>query len=176
MMPPTFSHRLSRPSRQALQTPQVKRAIHHDAVAGLERRHVGPNRGDLARRLGADDERQLALGEGHAAPAPYVDVIERHRLDADLHLAGAGRRRRRELGEFELAVGDEGERAHSPSHRLPADDQRNVLAAEAERVGERVAQLDVPRHVGDHVERYRRIGNLVIDGRRNAPAVERRAA
>ena len=37
MMPATFSHRLSRPSRQALQWPQVRGAVHDHRVAGLER-------------------------------------------------------------------------------------------------------------------------------------------
>ena len=92
-----------------------ERAVHHHRIAGREARDAGADRGDLARRLGADDERQLALGERHAAIAPDVDVVERDRPDADLHLAGAGRRRRVALDELDLAISDEGERAHRVS-------------------------------------------------------------
>ena len=78
-----------------------------DFVAGLEARDAVADRGDFARGLGADDQRQLALGESHAAKAPDVEMVERDRLDADLHFAFAGRRRRRRDGKFELAVAEE---------------------------------------------------------------------
>ncbi len=120
MMPPTFSQRLSRPSRQALQVPQVSAPYITTGSPGLKPRHAGADRGDLAGRLGADDQRQLALGEGHAAQAPDVDMVERDRLDADLHLAGgrAAAAAARST-QFELAVGDECERAHAcPSRRF----------------------------------------------------------
>ena len=89
-----------------------ERAVHHHRVAGLEARRIRAECGDLARRLGADHQRQLALGERHAAEAPHVDVVERHRLDADLQLARAGGGRRWQVGQLELAIGDEGERMH----------------------------------------------------------------
>src|ERR1035437_4546677 len=59
-----------------------------------------------ATRAGTDYQRQRALGEGHAAKAPQVEVSERDRLDADLHLAIAGRRRGRHVDKFKLAIGD----------------------------------------------------------------------
>src|SRR5690606_9896483 len=37
--------------------------------------------------LGTDDQRKLALGEGHAPPAPHIDVVQRHRPYAERHLA-----------------------------------------------------------------------------------------
>src|SRR5262249_24903582 len=88
-------------------------AIHHDAIARLEGCDLRPDRGDLARRIDANDQRKLALGEGHAAKAPDVEVVEADRLDANLHLAGGRRRWRRNLSELELAVGNQGERAHA---------------------------------------------------------------
>ncbi len=91
-----------------------ERAIGDDAVADLVRGHVRADGCDFAGRLDADDQRQLALGERHAAPAPDVDVVEPDRLDADLHFAGARRRRRGDLDQFDLAVGNERERAHGP--------------------------------------------------------------
>src|SRR5664279_2509858 len=45
--------------------------------------------------------------ESHAAKAPQIEVVDRDRLDADLHLAFAGRRRGGHVGKFELAIGDE---------------------------------------------------------------------
>ena len=58
------------------------RAVDRDELAGQQAGDAGADRLDLAGRLGADRQRQLALGEGHAAPAPDVDVVERHGLDA----------------------------------------------------------------------------------------------
>src|SRR6185312_7811865 len=80
-------------------------------------RHACAERGDLAGRFRADDERQLALGEGHAAEAPDVEVIESDRVHADLHLALRRRGGAGGLDEFELAVGDELECAHQAGSR-----------------------------------------------------------
>src|ERR1043166_2987827 len=49
--------------------------------------------------------------------------------------------------------------------RLAAHHQRHVLPAEAERVRERMGDLGVARLVRHHVERDRRIGHLIVDGR-----------
>ena len=59
-----------------------------------------------------------AVGEGHAAPAPDVDVIEADGLDRDLYFAGARRGRRCNIAQLDLAVGDKRERAHRV-HRRP---------------------------------------------------------
>ena len=111
MMPPTFSQRLSRPSRQALQVPQVSAPYITTGSPGLKAPASGADGGDLARGFGADRQRQLALGEGHAAKAPEIEMVERHRLDAHLHLARTGRWRGGEVDQLELAVGDERERS-----------------------------------------------------------------
>jgi len=42
MMPPTFSHKLSRPSRQALQVPQVKAPYMTTRSPGLKAATSGP--------------------------------------------------------------------------------------------------------------------------------------
>ncbi len=55
-----------------------------------------------------------------------------------------------------------------PSGRFARHHQRDVLAAEAEGVRHHVAHPGVARRVRHHVERDRRIGHLVIDGRRDA--------
>src|SRR6185312_4769630 len=90
-------------------------AVHDDLLPRLELADAWPDRGDLAGGLGADDEGQLPLGEGHAAEAPEVEVIEADRLDTDLHLVLGGRGRIRHLGQFELAVADQSQCAHGDS-------------------------------------------------------------
>ena len=113
-------------------------AVHHHLVAGLEAGDAGADRGDFAGCLGADHQRQLALGEGHAAKAPQVEMIERDRLDADLHLAVAGRRRsgtsassslRSAMSRKARMAGVERAR---PLGRLAPHHQRDVLPAETE--------------------------------------------
>ena len=114
MMPPTFSQRLSRPSRQALQMPQVSAPYITTGSPGLKLGDAGADCGDLAGGFRADDQRHLALGEGHAAPAPDIDMVERDGLDADLHLVrGRAAAAAATSTQFELAVGNEGERAHA---------------------------------------------------------------
>src|SRR5262249_32472800 len=94
-----------------------ERAIHHDAIACTKAGHAFADRGDFAGRFRPDDERQLALGERHAAPAPHVDVVERDGADANLELAGGGLSRRGDLLQLELAVGNESQRSHRASYR-----------------------------------------------------------
>jgi hypothetical protein len=84
--------------------PAGQGAVHHHRLARREFRHVRPERGDLARGLGANHERQPALGEGHAAKAPDVDVVEPDGPHADLDLTRAGRRRGVDVVETEVAV------------------------------------------------------------------------
>ena len=43
-------------------------------------------------------------------------MIERYRLDADLHFAGTGRGRLGHLAQFQLAVANQSERAHRCGH------------------------------------------------------------
>ncbi len=93
--------------------PAGEAAIHDDGLADLEAIDAAADSGDLARRLGPYDERQLALDERHAAIAPDVEVIERHGADADLHLASGRRGRRGEVEHFKLLFLDEAERAHN---------------------------------------------------------------
>ncbi len=64
-------------------------------------------------------------------------MIECDCFDADLHLARAGRRRSWHIGKFQLAIGDQSQRAHvnwlaRPSGGLEPHHQRNVLAAKTE--------------------------------------------
>src|SRR6185312_1382467 len=104
-------------------------AIGDDAIADLERHTARRRRGrvggrpdgdDFTGRLNADNERQLALGERHAAPAPYVNVIEADGLDGDLHFAGRWCWRGGHFDKLDLAVADEAQRAHAPFLRLAA--------------------------------------------------------
>ena len=90
-----------------------QRAVHDDRIARLEIRHAVADGNDFAGCFGADDERQLAFGERHAAKAPDVDMIESDRADANLHLAGRGGGGAGRVGEFKLAVSNKHEREHA---------------------------------------------------------------
>ena len=94
-----------------------ERAIGHDAVADFARGDIAADRNDLARRFDADDQRQLAFGKRHAAPAPHIDVVQPDRLDAQLHFARGRRRRRRDIEQFDLAVADQRQRTHGFTRR-----------------------------------------------------------
>ena len=72
---------------------------------------------NLTGGFSANHQRQLAFGKRHAAITPDIDVIERHRLDADLHLARAWRRRSRRIRNHELAIGNKSERTHDAVSR-----------------------------------------------------------
>lgn len=48
--------------------------------------------------------------------SPQLEVVEADRLDADLHVAGAGRGRVRHVNKLDLAVADECEGAHGLRH------------------------------------------------------------
>src|ERR1700722_8054052 len=94
-----------------------QRAIGDHAVADFACSDIAADGDDLASGFDADDQRQLALGKRHAAPAPDVDVVEADRLDAELHFAGRWGRRRRHIEQFDLAVADQRERAHGFTRR-----------------------------------------------------------
>ena len=92
--------------------PQVCAPYIADLLAGrefLDALAHGPPR---PRRLRADDERQLALGESHAAKAPDVDMVEADRAHPDLNLARRGRRGRVDVGKAQVAVAEELKGAH----------------------------------------------------------------
>src|SRR6185436_13895255 len=93
-------------------------AVHRHGIARLHTGDVGADRRDLARRFGAHHQWQLALGKRHAAKTPQVDMIERHRLDPDLYLAGRRRWRRSEVDQRKLAIRDQREGTHQAGSRL----------------------------------------------------------
>ena len=84
-----------------------QRGIRHHAVAGDQRGDAIADRDDLARRLGADAERELSPRECHAAEAPHVDVVQSDIADTKLHLAGGGGGRRLALHHRQFAVGEQ---------------------------------------------------------------------
>src|SRR6266571_2597661 len=141
-----------------------ERAIHDDAVPDTKTGYAGSHCRDLACGFRADHQRQLAFGERHAAPAPHVDVIERHRPDPNLHLAGGRRRRRGRLPQLELAVGNEGQRSH-----------RSRLAGKSETVGRSAPnacrRMDGP--VNERCSKRLRISVETEPSRRFAPHHQR---
>ena len=93
--------------------PAGPRAVDRNQLPRHQAGTPGPIAVNLAGRLGADRQRQLALGERHAAPAPDVDMVERHGLDGKRHLAGSGGRRRGHVDRLQPAVLDELQCAHN---------------------------------------------------------------
>src|SRR5262249_38720160 len=91
--------------------------VHYDLVARPKSCDALADRGYFPGSLGAHHKRQLPLGEGHAAKAPQVKMIERHRLDSNLHVALAWQGRWRYVGKFKLAVGDQSQRTHGKMAR-----------------------------------------------------------
>lgn len=89
-----------------------QRAVGHDRIADGEPLDALADGRDLARRLGADGERQLALGERHSAKPPHVDEVEADRAHPDLHLARTRGGGRLDLGEAQVAVAEELEGLH----------------------------------------------------------------
>ena len=85
----------------------MQRAIHHHALSDGELETPGPQGGDLPDGLGADDQRQLPLGESHAAIAPNVDMVHRDGQNPDLDCALSRRRRIGDVDKFQLLLGDE---------------------------------------------------------------------
>src|SRR5690348_3095865 len=92
--------------------PASQRPIGDDPIAGAERVDAGTDPDNLPGSLNTDDQRQRALGKGHAAPAPNVDVVQPDRFDANLNFAAAGLAWRGNLAKFDFTVADERERAH----------------------------------------------------------------
>ncbi len=104
-------------------------AVHDHLLSRLEARDTFADSCNFAGGFGADDQRQLSLGERHAAIAPDIDVIERNRLDFDLHLVRARWRRRRHLRNHQLTIGNKCECTHdavSPARRRIDDRVRNA--------------------------------------------------
>jgi hypothetical protein len=87
-------------------------AVHDHRIAAGKARHALAHRDDLAGRLDAHHLGHLALGEGHAAKAPHVEVIERERPHPHLHLAGIGRGRSVDVVDPQVAVAVKLEGAH----------------------------------------------------------------
>src|SRR5438874_5694568 len=173
MIPPMFSHRLSRPSRQALHSPQVMAPYITTPSPGLNAVTPGPT---------------MAISPAASAPTMSGSLRLAKAMPRQPHTSmwlsatalirictspapGGGGGASSTSSSLRSAISVSAR--IRPSHRLPAHDQRNVLAAEAEGVGDGVTQFGVARHVGHDVERDRQIGHLVVDGRRYTPMVER---
>ncbi len=86
--------------------------VGYDAIAGGQCADIVADRDDLARCFGADAQWELPLGEGHAAEAPNVDVVQSDGADAKLHLAGRRWRRWVALHQRDVAVSQQLQGAH----------------------------------------------------------------
>ena len=149
-----------------------ERGIRHDVIARREAGDALADRDDLARRLGADGQREVPLGEGHAAKAPHVDVVQPDIADAQLHLARSQGGGGFDFAQGDLTVGQQLQRANAHCRRR-ADHQSDILAAEAEGVGHRMRHAGVARDIRHAIHGQRRVGRVVVD-RRRQPAVPQR--
>src|SRR5262245_1302563 len=173
MTPPTFSHRLSRPSWQALQVPQVSAPYITTGAPGLNAVTSAPTATispaasapttsgilRLAKAMPRQPQTSIwlrataltrictspALGGGGSASSTHSSLRSAMRVSARMR----------------------------SSHGFPAEHQRDVLAAEAEGVGECVTHLGVARHVGNDIEPDGPIGDLVVDRRRQPLVFQR---
>src|SRR6185437_11336363 len=96
--PATFSHKLSRPSRQFAHLPQV----------------IAPYITTFWPRLNCVTPRPAAA---ICPEAPEIEVVEANGLDADLDFVFARRGRLGHFGQFELAVADQSQCAHGRIRR-----------------------------------------------------------
>ena len=83
-----------------------QRGVGDDAVARCDVGDASADGDDLAGGLGADGQRVEALGEGHAAKTPDVDVVQADGADAKLDLVGTGGGGGFALRQRDLTVGE----------------------------------------------------------------------
>jgi hypothetical protein len=86
--------------------------VGNDAVARLDRGDPVANRDHFAGGLGADAKREQTLCEGHAAKAPYVDMVQPDVTDTELYFIGGGRGRGFGIDKRDLAVSKKAESTH----------------------------------------------------------------
>ncbi len=84
-----------------------QRGVRHHAISGRQRRDAVADCNHLTRRLGSNCQGELAFGEGHAAEAPHVDMVQPDIADAELDLASSRRGRWVALSQRELAIGQQ---------------------------------------------------------------------
>src|SRR5262245_42916539 len=173
MTPPTFSHRLSRPSRQALQTPQVSAPYITTGLPGLKAVTSAPTAAISPAASAPTTSGSWRLAKAmprQPQTSMWLSATALTRICTSPAPGGGGGAA---STHSSLRLARRVSARMRPSHRFAAQHQRDVLAAETEGVGERVTYLGVARHVGDDVERDRRIRDLVVDGRRQALMLQR---
>jgi carboxylesterase type B len=89
-----------------------RRAIGRDMIADFPARHGRTKGSDFADRFRAHRQRQVALGEGHAAKAPNINMVQRHGANAKLHLMRGRWRRWRHGFQPQIAIPMQTKGAH----------------------------------------------------------------
>src|SRR3954470_23739940 len=162
--PATFSQRLSRPSRQALQTPQVSAPNITTGSPGLKPVTSGPTPAISPAASAPTTSGILRLAKAmprQPHTSIWLSATALTRICTSPAPGGGG-------GESSASSSLRSETSVSarmrPSHGLPAHHQRDVLSAKAERVRQRMTHLGVTGYIGNDVEQNGGVGDLVIDG------------
>jgi len=133
LMPLTFSHRLSRPSRQALQVPQVSAPYMTTGSPVLKAVTPAPTAAISPAASAPTPSGSLRLTNAMPRKPHRSRWFQPDRLDADLHLVRLRGRRSRDVGKLDLAVGNEGQRTHRVSKQsrtgaFPAKSRATIRA------------------------------------------------
>ena len=89
-----------------------RRAIRRDMIANLPVGHARPNRDNLADRFRAHRQWQIALGKGHAAKAPDINMVQRDSANAKLHFMRGRWRRWRHGFQAQIPITMQAKGAH----------------------------------------------------------------
>ena len=79
-------------------------AIDGNQITGFQTGYARSDGSDFSRCFRANGHGQLAFGKCHAAPAPYINMVEGNHLDFQLNFTFARRRWRRNIGNFDFTV------------------------------------------------------------------------
>ena len=89
-----------------------RRAIGRDMIANLPARHSRTNSDNLPNRFRANRQWQIALGEGHAAKAPDINMVQRDGANTKLHFMRGRWRRWRHGFQAQIPITMQAKGAH----------------------------------------------------------------
>ena len=178
MMPATFSQRLSRPSRQALQVPQVSAPYITTGSPALKPVTPAPTAAISPAASAPTTSGSLRLANAMPRKPQRSRWLSATALIAICTSPAAGRRRGRDVGQLELAVGEQrAARAsvggHAGSRPITSETFCPPKPNELEMAWRTLASRAT---FGTTSSGIAGIGHLVVDGRRDALVLRASAA